>query len=503
MFTVSILAPKHIVSNTSSTLEIYDQATKLLVHTEQLHGSEQISISLNGNKYDNRLKYRFVTAEDETGNNAQEPYKPIAPGGIAKALKDLQPDSNGKFNLSVLDGVSPSEVTYLMRNVLMNGYHKILLADDQKMVERYERFLKSFDRNLVRTNSEIQYVHQILSVLIYYINRCNSRKTPLSELDENTVDRIIANYCRSNGLEPESWNLYPGLLVAKGHLINRTNRIVASNCYEDALQIGAEYLNTFLRIDALTTFFSDVPTGFEPNIISHQSNSPDDSNRTNICFSVDPKYFRMYAPLWAATSSFYKDIVFNYLIVTETEEEYLELAEQYRTLLSSSDSLADVSPRSNVRLFWFKNSESLGRTLFACARFYLAKKILDDYPGEVFVCDIDQFVIGDLSKFLTEKSRLDHDIQLAVVENYFALLPGRSHLAGYIYLKNTDASRKFSNDVTDYIANGLGVEYSWMLDQNAVRYASERTEVAHLDMRSQRVFGHYGTHKDALRARIK
>lgn len=211
----------------------------------------------------------------------------------------------------------------------------------------------------------------------------------------------------------------------------------------------------------------------------------------------------MYAPLWAATSSFYKDIVFNYLIVTETEEEYLELAKQYRTLLSSSDSLADVSPRSNVRLFWFKNSESLGRTLFACARFYLAKKILDDYPGEVFVCDIDQFVIGDLSKFLTEKSRLDHDIQLAVVENYFALLPGRSHLAGYIYLKNTDASRKFSNDVTDYIANGLGVEYSWMLDQNAVRYASERTEVAHLDMRSQRVFGHYGTHKDALRARIK
>lgn len=502
MFKVTVLAPKKLEPFTSGVLEIYDRSTKTLIHSEKLDGRNEISLSLEGNKYDNKLSYRFISIDLATKKSIKGPYQPLAPGGIAAALKQLEPNSSGEFEIAVLDGTSSSENTYLMRNILMKGYRRILLQTNQTVLDSYDLFLTSFPQALLKSNKEIQYVHQILSVLVSYVKRCNSRNSPVSKLDENTAERILRNYCRSNNLDPESWNLYPGLLVAKGHLINRTSRSSAANCYSDAIQLGSEYLNTFLRVDAITTYFGDVPAGIEPPIVSHDSNSLAKDNRTNVCFSVDSRYFRMYAPLWAATSSFYKDLVFNYLIVTESEDEFLELAEQYRTLIASSDALAGVSLRSNVRLFWLKNTDSLGRTLFACARFYLSKKILDDYMGDVFVCDIDQFVIGDLSKFLTEKRHSQHDIHLAVVENYFALLPGRSHLAGYIYLKNSDASRKFSSRITDYIAAGLGVEYSWMLDQNAVRYASEYAEIAQLDMRSQRVFGHYGTHKASLRSRI-
>lgn len=501
MFTTRITPPK-FVDTDFQTLDIYDPLTDTIVYTCDFQGGKDIIVELNGNKYDNKLKYSFTSIDIANDKEVKTELLPISPGGIGAALKLLDPSSGGNFQIEVLEGASAEEITYFMRNILMRGYQKLLLRPDNQLLGVYSQFLSAFKPQLRSYNNEIEYVHQILSVLVAYLKRCESRGTSVEILDEKVIDRLIANYCRSAMIAVEKWSTFPGLLVAKGHLVNLSSRKVAADCYAKALELGASYLNTFLRVDALTTFFSEVPAGYSPPIVTRNPNRDTNDTRINLCFSVDPKYFRMYAPLWAATSAFYNDIVFNYLIVTETREEFEKLASEYETILNSCDSLVGVNKRRNVNLYWLENDKSYGRTLFACARFYLAKKVLAESAGGVFVCDIDQFVIGDLSKFLRETAKSKSNIQLALVENYFALLPGRSHLAGYIHLRNSREAQMFIDDVTDYIAEGLGVNFSWMLDQNAVRYASERTTVSHLDMRSVRVFGHYGAHKDALRSRI-
>lgn len=501
MFTVKLSPPQKMSSLEPVCLEVRDPSLSRIIHKSTTQGAQDVLLELDGNKYDNKLEYRFTPANFNDTVSASVNFYPIAPGGIAAALNLLDPSANDNFDIDVLIGAAPTEISYFMRNILSRAYHKVLLKPDKQVLKNYSNFLEMIGSELIDKHDEIRYVHQLLWVLTSYINRCMSRGVHIEKLNESTVDRLITNYCRSFGMESTEADIQPGLLVAKGHLMSLSNREIASKVYLKAREIGLPFLESFLRVDALTTYFSDVTAGYDPAIIEKTSIYKNDK-KINMCFSVDPKYFRMYAPLWASVSAFYPDIIFNYVLVTESENEFDQLSSEYENLVTNCDSLVGLNKGSNVRLFWMENSKSYGRTLFACARFYLAKKILMESNGDVFVCDIDQFVIGDLSKFLKNVSMKPADVQLAIVENYFALLPGRSHLAGYIYMKNSKASESFISDVTDYIAEGMGVDYSWMLDQNAVRYAAERTPISHLDMRSQRVFGHYGAHKNALRVRL-
>ena len=86
-----------------------------------------------------------------------------------------------------------------------------------------------------------------------------------------------------------------------------------------------------------------------------------------------------------------------------------------------------------------------------------------------------------------------------MVSNYYKFLPGRSHLAGNIYIRNDEQGKKFADLLTNYVGIGMEEKHSWMLDQNATRYASETVPVEDIKVYGRRVLKQYPDFKIALR----
>lgn len=486
----------------TSRLEIFERGSDTILYSTGKESDGSFEVNIEGHKYDNQLRYRFTSISPQGEVLRMGDPLPLYKGGIAKALTELDPSVGPGPNFSILDGISESEAEYLTRNILSTGYRNILLNPDLAKLKTYDDFLTNFPLRYLTDHWSVSYVHELLWMLISYVKRCIGRGAMLEVIEMDVIDRIAGNYARTFGLDPIGIKDAPGILVAKGHIRSLGNREEASKLYELARRNGGVNIESFLRVDALATYFSDAPYSNRPELVAPVESPAATSGPVNLCFSADREYFKMFAPYWAVTSTFYSEYIFNYLVITETKKEFDSISAKYEAQLIELGDFIGKPYSGNVKLHWMSNAQGYGRTLYACGRFMLAEHLLSKASGDVFICDIDQIVIGDLSKFLETIAKTKSSIKLPIVENYYALLPGRSHLAGYIYLHNSNDSSTFIAHVVNYILVGLGKSYSWMLDQNAIRYASEIVSVAHLDVRGNKAFGHFPSHKNSLKLRL-
>ncbi|WP_296135041.1 hypothetical protein [Psychrobacter sp. B29-1] len=303
----------------------------------------------------------------------------------------------------------------------------------------------------------------------------------------------------------ESLGFRTGYLVAVGNIYSIFDRKNSYKKYQEALSLGSEYIDNFLTIDPLSTYYESVNE-------NNQSYSIIDKNHrgkisecneyfVNICFSTDIKYFKMFVPNWAQANFFYKSLVFNFGIVTNSEEEYFHCVNSYKNILSSLSVLLETDEPKNYRFFWIKSSIT-NKTLYACARFYLAYHLIEKYNGDIFISDIDQLVIGDLENYLLNAPSCKFNVYQPIMKGLYKLLPGRSHLAGNIYIRNNFEGQRYCEFLTNYVGMGLQEKFSWILDQNATRCASEHFEIGDIFSFGDRPLKQYPNLKRALRKQI-
>ncbi len=365
-------------------------------------------------------------------------------------------------------------------------------------------YIEAIPLSLARSNDEIAYCYTLIILITAFVE--NSLKSS-EDFDRNKVFKdwctgVIKKY---NFEQEDVKGFKVGSLVAKGHIASLHDRSTTFDCYQQALDLGKGFIENFLGIDPLSTYYAEINEKNETYEIVDtyiqevKNNLLDLSSYINICFSTDISYFQMYATNWANANFYFKNLFFNFGIVTNSEDEYNHCVASYQSIIKSISELLNIELPKNFRFYWIK-SAIINKTVYACARFYLAKYLINNYDKDIYISDIDQLVIGDFEKYLEQFNDNKFSVYQPISSGYFSILPGRSHMAGNIYIRNDIKGKKYCEILTDYVGMGLSDKYSWILDQNATRFASEKIEVGNLDSYGERTLKQYPSLKIKLRS---
>ncbi|WP_126346471.1 hypothetical protein [Kocuria rosea] len=111
-------------------------------------------------------------------------------------------------------------------------------------------------------------------------------------------------------------------------------------------------------------------------------------------------------------------------------------------------------------------------TYYACVRFVRFAELLELYPEGLWIQDLDLVQSGPLEGYLSELTA--HDIGVVRSPAGFGCSPWKSVLGGNVWIAGTTSARLFMDDAVRYMDAHWNKNSSWMLDQNALRYASDR-----------------------------
>lgn len=482
-------------------LLVYDIASENYIIKDVINSRESYQANIDSSYLKKNLKFRYQIISDGKWQDAFGGNRSLFGVNSRDLLKLINFIDNVDYDISVLEFASEAELAFALKHMINKVYEYLFKAPNIPRARKTLKYLKLYNENLLLSSNLISHFHSQLSILVGYIyyRESNTNVTHTHSSDMVAVDKLIADYDFIN-LNKET--IQSGVLVAKGSILTVHDRDLAYECYQKALKIFNKYsyMESFLSIDALTTYYPKViETNETYSIEEHIDNKYND--RLNVCFSTDPKYFRMFGYIWANASLSFKGLNFNFGIVTETKEEYIKIVSEYQSILMSLSAFMGLSYPTNNRFYWI-DSTIVNRTVYACARFYLSKLLLEKYPSDVYLSDIDQMVVGDLYSYLIKinEQNLKYDVYLPMNPNYYKLLVGRSHMAGNIYIRNNHKGKEFAELLCDYVGKGLGEYSSWMLDQNATRYASETVPTEELSNLGQRILKQYPAFKVALRS---
>jgi hypothetical protein len=109
------------------------------------------------------------------------------------------------------------------------------------------------------------------------------------------------------------------------------------------------------------------------------------------------------------------------------------------------------------------------KTFYACARFIRAVFFMEHFNSDLFIIDADMFIDNDISPYLNKLQQ--YDMTLPYTMGMMNLYPWRRIMAGNVYMKNKDMSKRFMNKVRQYILQNIENPVSWTLDQNALDFA--------------------------------
>jgi len=244
--------------------------------------------------------------------------------------------------------------------------------------------------------------------------------------------------------------------------------------------VAAQIISSFYADLGALTYFSDSQVRTEAAAQDAQelrsaaravgSSAP--TNRTALVISVDPRFFRIYAPYlyFCAQQLPELDVC---LLLCGSGAEAKELIADGRRYLAALDALNHSGVPRNIRHFVMPVSPIAAerRTFYAAARFFAATGLLEEYTN-LYLMDADLAVDAHPGAFLKKVATLP--VAVPMSSGPAALSPWRRHMAGNIPLSRSVLETGFLEDLQLYLAHGLRHRDSWMLDQNALSYAVER-----------------------------
>ncbi|WP_352287349.1 hypothetical protein [Psychrobacter sp. GW64-MNA-CIBAN-0177] len=470
-------------------LVIYDNSSKSFIMKKIIAKLDKIEVIFDEKINISGLKYKYQVFTEENKWIDIKKYSYITKADIKKLLKDFKfSDSNVK-DIPYLERLNEHQTTYFFQRLLRVYYYFLLSSPSLPKIKRVKLYLNALPITLIQSSNTIAHCYTQITLMTDYAERIVRTESTL--ISKQSDDKWIVEVIEKYKFDQENLiGFKTGVLVTKGHIASLYDRNEAFDCYQQVLQIGKSFINGFLEIDALSTYYPNI-IGINKSykILDNYSEKGSDlinsEHLVNICFSSDVSYFQMFATSWAHASFYLKNLTLNFGIVTNDKNEYEHCIYNYQAIIKTIANLLKTEVPNNYKFFWIK-STVINRTVYACARFYLAKHLINTYSNNIFISDIDQLVVGDFESYLEVFRNGKYSVYQPITSGLFSMLSGRSHLAGNIYICNDEKGRLYCELLTDYVGMGLEENYSWILDQNATRYASEHIEVGNLDDYGQR-----------------
>lgn len=486
-------------------LVVYDDDSKEFIKKDIIDKFQSLNIIFS-EKYDIRnLKYKYQYINEGRWEDLTK-YQRIS---------EKRPDENrlvsnfsfsnlDKKNIVYLKDLNERQTNYYAKNVLRKYYFFLLPLPDLTKVNRIKSYIDAMPMDLVRSSNNMAHFYTLVVLMTDYIE-----KTLNTNIDTTSkqifLDWQAETITKYKFDDEELVGFITGSSVARGNIASIHDRNTTYEYYQQALKLGKGFIEDFLGVDPISTYYPKI-NGINVTYEIIDKHNQDIINSTpnsklpiNICFSTDMNYFRMFATNWANANFHFNNLVFNFGIVTNSEDDYYHCVSSYHSIVKSIAKLLRVDLPNNFRFFWIK-STVINKTVYACARFYLASYLINNYDEDIYISDIDQLVIGDFEKYLENFNDHKFDVYQPISSGYTSMLPGRSHLAGNIFIRNSMEGKKYCEILTNYVGMGLNEEYSWILDQNATRYASEIIEIGNLNTYGKRALKQYPSLKTKLRS---
>lgn len=198
---------------------------------------------------------------------------------------------------------------------------------------------------------------------------------------------------------------------------------------------------------------------------------PQASSDRALLISVDPNFFRIYAPMILHNAQQLPSVDF-VLLLCAPPSEVATLRDDAETYLAGLAVLNRQAAPQNVRVIavntpdWVANE----RTFYACSRFLALPGLLKEYEG-IYAIDADLFMTKDPRSFLKRTAQLT--LGITRTEGPLGISPWRRYMAGNVVANRDYLTSPMLARLHDYLSVGLSEPASWMLDQNALTYAVE------------------------------
>lgn len=247
------------------------------------------------------------------------------------------------------------------------------------------------------------------------------------------------------------------------------------------------------KVDEIAVRRTDLLASFE--ILA--GDLPTQEGSTVLLFSCDISFFGIFFPYWASVAMYLREhgIHLHFVLVgrksevSRSLENGLKLAMSMarlrglaQSVVSECLSFSQLEPPSYVGEL---------RTLYACARFLVARALASTTAARMLIVDIDTEVNSDPRASLREIDKLSPtQLPIVAVRGLHALIPAYRLPAYRIVLPVSDHASTFLLDIEDYIYAALPRDPSWLLDQNALDYATGRMVSRHGSASLVEVNGH-------------
>lgn len=236
--------------------------------------------------------------------------------------------------------------------------------------------------------------------------------------------------------------------------------------------------------------YGSVPDAVElppPNFVGIDNYDFTPAQRPTILYSGNPAFFRAYLTRLTSTIIIFPEFDFHVLLLGD-EPECVDFAAAMRHYVEESATVRRQPLVSNLTMSWAKVPHQVthAKSYFASARFIFAHEHLDAFPEGLWIHDVDLYPTADITPFLSDLRRCDVGISVSRLQA--GLLPWKRYLAGNVFLNDTPGTRAFLAETSRYLRHWLASTGTWMVDQNALSWAAERSpHLAIVDMLTARV----------------
>lgn len=329
------------------------------------------------------------------------------------------------------------------------------------------------------------------SIQLDYLRTSADQFVAISEVGADTAVRsrdthklLDASRARSADA-PERYGTPGGQIaeaVTLGKIHSLDDRDAANREFTRARALDTERVIRHFYVDmGAMTYFSDrsLPAGDAKVDISaiHESFRPyatvESKAKTSLVISVDARFFRIYTPLLYFYAQQLPEIDMS-IIICGDRGLAKELITDGRRYMNALKALNHSGRMSHVHHYVVPVPQFVAeaRTFYASARFFAATPLLERYEN-LYLMDADLTFDAHPRTFLDTVASLPFAAPRTGGEA--ALSPWRRYMAGNIPLGRIILETSILDDVQRYLTAGLRSRSSWMLDQNALAYAIERS----------------------------
>lgn len=257
--------------------------------------------------------------------------------------------------------------------------------------------------------------------------------------------------------------------------ISQSDRWLAAEIFTKLKQSKYSYIIDFFGFDnGYKTFYSEVEKEYYDeacNILASTKIDVICSSKVSLLASANLRFIKIYGPLLMFIAHHTPDVDINIVVVDEYQTCVSEALKHMKSALRE---ITGFESRGTINFhpLVFPIEPIDNRTLSACARYLVLEKFAQLYE-KIYVIDLDLFPVKDFVSYIM---RLPEGVGINKNQGFLSFYPWRRVMAGNLsYIKGDDNNIKFSHDTAAYILKGLReAGNSWMLDQNALEYASQR-----------------------------